>query len=353
MAKAECPECKKEVTVTRGGIFYVHPKTGPQCPGSKNRAPGREPEPIPGADEYAEKLAEVPREMPRPESSGDWPKSKPSPFSQPSLFSQPAKPTRAPAPEVKPMGEHEQRLVDELKQMFFHYNNRPSDDNRSAQRHLGPSEIGYACDRRLGLSLMGMPKVNPGGDGWAAFVGTCIHEGVAKMLEWADAGTGRYAVEMPLTFPSVHVPKGTGDELDRTLAVFIDQKMMGGYSLNKLRTVGPPIHYRVQVHTYAYGARLRGELVSRVAIVGWPRDKSTLDDLYAWGEPYNPDIAREALARVDQIAERVEHLRETIDTLPDAASLLPFDSSDCKYCPFHMPGALPFKEGGIGCNGRQ
>jgi hypothetical protein len=363
--KAQCPTCEKDVTVTRAGVFYKHSIDGVECDKSGEKIPGRDRPPppppsqanpdlvgyieesIPGADGYAKGLAVVDRSVPRPVSQNDWPKGDVPEFSQPALpFSQPAKQTygRKPKAPVRPMTELGQRLVSELKQMFFHYNNRPSSDNRSAQRHLGPSEIGTPCDRRLALSLTDFPKVNPGGDGWAAFVGTCVHAGVAEMLEWADAGSGRYGVEVPLEFPSVHVPRGTGDELDRVLLCFIDQKMMGGWSLDKLKSEGPSQTYRVQVQTYAYGARLRGEKVESVAIVGWPRDQSTLDDLYAWTEPYDPSIARNALTRVDSIAERIE------------SGVLPAEfpiADDCRYCPFNMPDSKPLKEGGQGCNGRQ
>lgn len=300
---------------------------------------------LPGVEEYAEAMQ----------------KAKPAPFfSQPaSPFSQPAKNARV-MTQAKPMTELGKRVTSELKQMFFQYNNRKSDDNRSAQAHLGPSEIGTDCDRRLAMSLLRVDPVNPGGDSWAAFVGTCVHAGLAEMFQWADGDTGRYAVEVPLKFPSLLVPRGTGDLLDRTLLLFIDHKAMGQWSLDKLKTDGPSNTYRVQVHTYAYGARIRGDMVNSVGIVGWPRDKGSLDDLYVWTEDYNPAIARDALERVDRIAARAKELSQPLH--PDGqwsalnplevAAEFPFDKSDCKYCPFHMPGAKALKEGGVGCNGR-
>src|SRR5690606_22850826 len=63
-------------------------------------------------------------------------------------------------------------LATRIKETFYAYSNRKTKDNRSAQTTLGPSEIGTPCDRRLALTVMGAAPVNPGGDGWAAFVGT-------------------------------------------------------------------------------------------------------------------------------------------------------------------------------------
>ncbi|MGW6255465.1 hypothetical protein [Streptomyces sp. NPDC055085] len=261
-------------------------------------------------------------------------------------------------PDIIPMNLLGEQIAARFKETFFSYNNRRAADNRSAQTTLGPSEIGTECDRRLAMTLMGLPAVNPGGDAWASFVGTQIHRGAADMFEWANAGTGRYASEMPLTLPSALVPHGTGDLLDRTLCVFEDFKAMGSWSRNKLKTEGPSATYRVQLHTYGYGATLRGEKVEYVAIVALPRDESSLDDLYVWVEPYDPKVAIDALARVDDIAAKVEALeteRATWAGLDINAHHLAiaaeFGTADaCRYCPFHKPGARSLLADG-GCPG--
>lgn len=238
-------------------------------------------------------------------------------------------------------------VASRLKELFFEYDNRQSDDNRSAQQTMGPSEIGSPCDRRIALSLLRVPPVNPGGDGWAAFVGTCVHVGLAEMLMWGNAGTGRYQTEVPLKFGSIVVPRGTTDVIDTTLLMGIDHKVMGSYSLNKLKTEGPTPTYRVQVHSYALGARMAGFEVKDVAIVAWPRERSSLDDLYVWTEPYDPDIARNAIARVEQISDSLEGDNEDKLLMAYTHSI---DNSDCRYCPYHLPGAAR-SEGGK-CNGR-
>lgn len=283
---------------------------------------------IPGASEYAAGLqAAVEAKLP--------------------VFAKPRTPTRQKdAKKVIPMEGTALEIAASVKEMFHGYSNR---QERSQQATLGPSEIGSPCDRRLAMSLLRLPPVNPGGDNWAAFVGTCTHAGLAEMLVWADAGSGRYAPELPLTFPSEHVPFGTTDLVDRRRECVMDWKVMGSWSLNKLRTEGPGPTYRVQAHTYALGAKLAGEAVKGVAVVGMPREASSLDDMYVWYEPYQPKLAQDAIARVDRIAELVISNGD-----PDADGMtahnFPIDNSDCKYCPYHMPGAVT-SEGGK-CNGR-
>jgi len=230
---------------------------------------------------------------------------------------------------------------------------------------MGPSEMGTPCDRRLALSLMRMPPVNPGGDGWAAFVGTCIHAGLEQMFLWANHGTGRFACETRLQFDSKYVPKGTADLIDRTLFMLDDHKCQGRWSRNKLKAQGPSQTYRVQAHVYAYGARQRGEKIEHVAIISWPRDEATLDDLYVWTEPYNPAIAQKAFERVERIGGEVkqkqQELAETYGVpAKDELQLLQIkarvgadytiDTEGCRFCPFYLPNARNITQG---CNGKR
>ncbi|KPI09888.1 hypothetical protein OV450_3379 [Actinobacteria bacterium OV450] len=221
-------------------------------------------------------------------------------------------------------------IASRFKELFYAYDNRRSAENRSAQTHLGPSEIGTPCDRRIAMSLMRVPPVNPGGDGWAAFVGTCIHAGLAGMFQWADLGTGRYATEIPLVLPSAFVPRGTGDLLDRTLCMLDDHKCLGNSSLSKLRLEGPSPTYRTQVHTYAYAAVRAGEVVEHVAIIAWPREAGSLKGLHVWTEPYDESVAVAALQRVDRIAAALNS-----DEFGPARRPEDFATADdCRYCPF-------------------
>jgi hypothetical protein len=266
-------------------------------------------------------------------------------FLQPQAYEGPVK--------AEPMGDLAKELSTKIKETFYAYSNRKSTDNRSAQTTLGPSEIGTPCDRRLAMSLMGIPPVNAGGDGWAAFVGTCTHEGMASVYTFADAGTGRYAVELPVFTGMPTVPRGTTDLLDRRDGTVVDWKVMGKYSLDKFRKEGPSATYRTQAHVYGLGAERGGEKVRNVAIVGLPRAGSSLDEMHIWTEKYDRKFAQAALDRVEKIARDVEyelngHRTGRITTKMEAAQQMP-TGDDCRYCPFHLKND---KEMQRGCPGK-
>lgn len=261
-----------------------------------------------------------------------------SPFLQPPEYKEPPlvflQPPEYLGPEKpEPMGELAKELATRIKETFYSYSNRKSADNRSAQTTLGPSEIGTPCDRRLAMALMGIPAVNPGGDGWASFVGTCGHVGMGEIYTFADAGTGRYAVELPVLLGVPSVPRGTTDLLDRRDATIIDWKFMGAYSLKKFKLEGPSDTYRTQAHVYGYGAERGGEKVKSVAVVGLPRAGSSLDDMHVWTEKYDKRVALEALNRVERIAAEVTRMSGEA-TVSDAGTFATAD--DCRYCPFHL-----------------
>lgn len=395
---ALCPQCDRNVKLTRLGYFTPHTTTlrgGVACTTAGVRAkhatdlalPGDE-LPKPGADRpkvSAQMEVEAAGVVPAPETptaedaapaSGDvsppstmhFPEStttlpfSPTPSAEPSpnptvtasegpfpfapmvseRFRQPDSPFLQPpewagTPKPEPMGDYARELATRIKETFYSYSNRKSVDNRSAQTTLGPSEIGTPCDRRLAMALMGIPAVNPGGDGWASFVGTCGHEGMAEIYRFADAGTGRYAVEFPVYLGVPSVPRGTADLLDRWTATISDWKFMGAYSLKKFKLEGPSDTYRVQAHVYAYGATCGGEKVKNVAIVGLPRAGSSLDEMHVWTERYDRKLAEAALDRVERIAEEVRQASLNPEATPmSVAREFPIDKDSCRYCPFHL-----------------
>lgn len=263
--------------------------------------------------------------------------SAPPIFLQPPEYEGPAK--------GEPMGDLAKELATKIKETFYSYSNRNTADNRSAQTTLGPSEIGTPCDRRLAMTLLNIPAVNPGGDGWAAFVGTCTHVGMAEVYTFADAGTGRYAVELPVFTGSSVVPRGTLDNLDRRDSTVIDWKIMGAYSLKQFKLNGPKPAYRTQAHVYGLGAERAGEKVKNVAVVGLPRAGSSLDELHVWTEKYDRKFAQAALDRVEAIAGRAGFMTgNAMETPMDAARK--FDTEDdCRFCPFFLKGDTEMARG--------
>ena len=397
---AVCPQCERKVELTRLGYFKPHTTIlmgGEQCEVSGVRykharrtedvvLPGDEPKPmsvtrpaVSAQKEVIRDLAAKVREESSPEStptsetsddpapgmSSDAPggpeepasadSGPPAPFPvAPAVggpFLQPFSPFFQPGPvpvtvkTVEAMNERGREIATRLREIFYSYVNRNSAGNRSAQTTLGPSEIGSPCDRQIAMKLLGVPAVNPQ-ESWAPFVGTAVHASLAEMFEWANgANSGRFAVEMPLTFGSATVPRGTGDLLDRVLFMFLDHKLMGKYSLKKLIEQGPSETYRVQLHTYGYGAELTGEKVKEIALVGWPREESSLANLYVHVEPYDRQVALDAIARVERLNREAQGRMATEggDAMAVARQFLAGD--DCRWCPFHNRADKGFTRG--------
>jgi hypothetical protein len=247
------------------------------------------------------------------------------------------------------MGDLGKEIAARFKETYYAYQWRQTPDNRSAQPHVGPSEVGTPCDRRLAMSLMRIPPVHAGGEGWPAFIGTCVHAGLADMFLWSGGGSNRYLVEVPLLFSSEHMPRGTGDLIDRTLHLMIDHKVLGRWSLNNLKANGPSDQYRVQLHLYAHAARSAGESIKHVVLVAWPREGRNLDDMYVWTEEFNPGIVKDAFQRLDMITGQIALAKGEDETPLETAKR--FDTQDdCRFCPFRVKGDTEFIRG---CPGHQ
>ena len=275
----------------------------------------------------------------------------PPPYVEPSRYLQP--PEYQPE-KAEPMEGAAVEIATRFKEIFYSHSNRRTKDNRSAQTTLGPSEIGTPCDRRLAMALMDIPPVNPGGDGWAAWVGTQGHAGLEEMFKWASANTGRFSTEVRLNFPSKFVPHGTSDLFDRVYGEVWDFKFMGAYSLKKFKLEGPSDTYRIQGHVYGLGQELAGEKVKKVVILGLPRAGSSLNEMHVWEQKFDRKVALAALARVDAIAAEVGRMSGQVaydGTGPasamEAAQAFP-TADDCRYCPFFLKND---KEMTHGCPG--
>lgn len=401
---ATCPQCERKVKLTRLGYFEPHDQTlrgGDRCETSGVRAkharktetvplPGDDPLPpsaaVPEERDSARPGVLVAAEARKPLELTAGPSSlEPTTMSEGSSSPEESSPgTSSDASEEEPaaagpfqlapniddrilqpfshifqpfpvppkvkladsMSDRGKMLAARLRELFYAYTNRDSSDNRSAQIKIGPSEAGSPCDRQIAMKLLGVKPTNPQ-EGWAPFVGTAVHAELARMFEWANGGgngSGRFVTEMPVTFGNPFVPRGTLDLLDRVLYMVDDHKLMGRWSLDNLIQKGPSETYRVQIQIYGLGAVLAGEKVREVAIIGWPRQESSLDKLYVHVEPFDRKIAEAALDRVARIAAEVK-AREGIQGGPMKAAQEFSPGDDCKWCPFHLKGDKGFTRG--------
>jgi hypothetical protein len=226
---------------------------------------------------------------------------------------------------------------------------------RSLQVAPGPSEIGTPCTRRLAYRVLDWePKPNSDTDPWPATVGTSIHAWMAETYaaindqDRATAGAGewqhdRYLIEHEITLPGGIT--GHCDLYDRGTAAVIDWKTTGNDKLRKYRLHGPGPQYRAQAHMYALGMQLAGEHPEHVVILFLPRS-GRIDTLHAWSEPYNPQVAVEALKRYQAV--RQFHYTLDPEKHPQRWALQPTADAYCTYCPWFLPGSTDL---GKGCPG--
>lgn len=219
---------------------------------------------------------------------------------------------------------------------------------RSLQVHLGPSELGHACDRQVVGKMAGVPTTNHVADPWPSVVGTAIHAWLADAFTAANARHGmRWVAEQRVT-PHPNHP-GTADLYDAQWRAVVDHKCLSESSMAKIRKE-PPRHYVVQLLLYGQGYRNLGLPVERVVLAGWPRTGSTLDGLYVWERLYTPAddvLLEEVFARTAVRAQLAEHLhagRLALDQVPATP-----DNDSCYFCPFYRPQSA--RDGGSGCPG--
>lgn len=249
------------------------------------------------------------------------------------------------APELLALGSDGTLLATELLEAITnHITKHP----RSAQKAIGPSEVGQACGRRLAYKMLGheeRERETP----WLPTIGTAVHAWLEEALDrenqrWIEScGQPRYYTERRVNtgeYGDVAVT-GSADAYDRVTATVIDWKIVGPTTLKKYRSKGPGSQYRTQAHLYGRGFSRAGLPVERVMIVFLPRN-GKLEDAYIWHEPYDETVATEALQRLAGIALAVNALGTGapahIETVDDY----------CGFCPFFRAGSTDPAEGCAG-----
>lgn len=209
---------------------------------------------------------------------------------------------------------------------------------RSLQTAPGPSELGTPCDRRLGYKLAGTTPVNDRGTAWKPFVGTAIHEQLADVFTRAeraasDAGTApRWHVEERVNVGEIDGTEihGSCDLYDSWTGTVWDWKTVARNKIREhYRPHGPGAQYRAQAHLYGRGWVRAGLPVNTVGIIFFTRD-GEFTDRHVWSEPYNEQVAVDALERAGSIARALAALGPefTIPTLPTADAY-------CAFCPYY------------------
>lgn len=218
-------------------------------------------------------------------------------------------------------------------------NNHP----RSLQARIGPSELGGPCARKIGYKLSGHDEINHTDDTpWLPTVGTAVHTWLEDQFTQANAGQdiARWLTELSVCVGEVLGVEITGscDLYDRVTATVLDWKIVGPTQLKKYRSQGPGEQYRSQGHLYGRGLTRRGLPVDTVTIAFLPRN-GELRDAYFWSEPYEEQVALDALQRAEGIGLTMQALGTA--GLP----LLATADAYCTRCPFYKANSTNLDAG--------
>lgn len=239
------------------------------------------------------------------------------------------------------------RYAAELRRVAVDAANRAP---RSQQTHLGPSELGVACDRQVVGKLAGLPKTNHVSDPWPSIVGTAVHAWLADAFTANNTRTGqlRWVAEQRVVPHPDH--SGTADLYDASEQYLVDHKCLGESTLAKIRSGNVPRKYVVQLLLYAHGYRQLGLPVRGVALAAWPRTASSLDGLYVWERPHteaDDQLIQEVFAQTQERKAMAALLQSGLIRF-DQIPMVP-DNSECYFCDFYRPQSA--RDGGPGCPG--
>jgi len=203
---------------------------------------------------------------------------------------------------------------------------------RSRQVAIGPSEIGHPCQRRLAYKLTETRPTWVDSDPWASIVGTACHAWLASAFSAQNLvlDEPRWLVEQRV-HPTPGI-SGSCDLYDTYTDTVIDWKIVGTTTMAKAKSQGASQQYRTQGHLYGLGWERLGRTPREIVIAYWPRG-GFLSQLYLYREPYNRQVAEDALDRLTRISAAALSLG--VDEHPERTNLVPCQPSDeCRYCPY-------------------
>lgn len=220
-----------------------------------------------------------------------------------------------------------------------------SNSPRSRQSTIGPSEVGDTCDRKIAYRLLDWDKANTGSDPLASIIGTGFHGWAEEAFSRPEL-KGRFIVEQRLTIAPPLMPGGSCDLYDTATDRVIDWKVIGDSVMRKYKTEGPRRKYIVQANVYGLGWEFLGYTPKEVALAFIPRT-GYLSGLWVWRQPYDRQIALDALRRMYTIRDLI--IAVDPEANPVMWSLIPHEPGwDCRYCPWFKPASTDL---GAGCPG--
>ena len=199
--------------------------------------------------------------------------------------------------------------------------------DRSQQVEVGPSSI-YGCRRRVWHDLMQTPKTNANTEHLAAILGTFIHAGIEKSIRREDPFGDNFMIELEVAHEDL---KGHVDLYIKDQGLVVDWKTTKNKSLRYF----PSDQQKMQVQIYGYLLAQNGYEVKQVALCAIPRDGG-MHDIKTHIEDYNPEIALQGIAWLNQIKDMVKN-----GEVPPAPTERSYFCT--RYCTYYDP------TGEVGC----
>lgn len=245
------------------------------------------------------------------------------------------------------------RYASVLRRVFLEHAARAP---RTLQQHLGPSELGVACDRQVAGKMAALPATNHVADPWPSIVGTACHAWAEDAFTAANDRDGvlRWITETRVTPHPDH--PGTADLYDALEQGVVDHKFLGESTMANIRR-GWPRHYLVQLLLYGLGYHLMGLPVKRVALAAYPRTAASLDGLFVRDTGFTGEdgqVLPEVVELLSEVFEDTQRRRGQADQiLSQQIGLMDVpavpDGDTCYFCPFYRPQSA--RDGGPGCPG--
>ena len=189
--------------------------------------------------------------------------------------------------------------------------------DRSKQVAIGPSSLG-GCSRRVWHDLKRSEKINTT-ETLAAILGSFIHAGVEKAIRREDPFGDNFLIEIEVSHGDL---MGHCDLFIKDQGIVVDWKSTTKKGFRYFANQ----QQRWQIQTYGWLLEKNGYEVKEVSLVGIPRD-GNMADIKVHREPYDPAVAEEAIAWLENIKQIVE----TDAPAPAPEKFAPFCTNYCSY----------------------
>jgi hypothetical protein len=203
---------------------------------------------------------------------------------------------------------------------------------RSKQKAIGVSALG-GCRRQVWHTLNGDVGTNPTLR-LSAILGTAIHTAIEASI--LNQYTDRKEKDKPFLEHRVEIdgyPPATIDFFDPLNGEVVDWK-----TITKKNVPYFVSQQKLwQVQTYGYLMEKAGYTVKTVTLVGIPRD-GTENDIVIHSEPYDPTVAEQAFAWLQNIVDRTEAPSPERDAASFCSKFCGFYGSVCPGLGKYMSG---------------